>query len=76
MQSIKTTVISTLETVKDSIENRDEEVKNRAKVFAKEAEEGIEKPAELEQMKALWADAAMCSVSIVSAVCALALCVL
>ena len=34
MQSIKTTVISTLETVKDSIENRDEEVKNRAKVFA------------------------------------------
>ena len=36
MQSISNTVINALETVKDSIENRDEEVKQRAKVFAQE----------------------------------------
>ena len=55
MQAISNTVINALETVKDSIENRDEEVKQRAKVFASEEKAALvaqEEP-QLEHLKAI-----------------------
>ena len=39
METIKTTVMSTLETVKTKIEETDENVKNRPKVFSADGEE-------------------------------------